>query len=323
MKKLFVLSGGVGSEREVSLSSGRNVVDTLRKEGLACEEIIVEADKSFLYNREHMTEDDGIRFLREENALVFQVIHGTYGEDGELVKKFEEVSVAYIGSSSQVLELTIDKYQTEKTLEKKGVATPHSVIVAKEQGGVDVEKLRELSFSHLPHFPLFIKPNKEGSSIGVQKVTRKGELQRALTDLFATYDEVLVQPFLTGREFSCGVVEIGGEEVALVPTEVILTKGELFDYEAKYSDGGCKEITPAEVDRDTTKKIQDLALLVHKVCGCKDISRTDMRMDENGTLIVLEINTVPGMTKTSFVPAELEASSYTLSQFVKGMLVKY
>jgi D-alanine-D-alanine ligase len=104
---------------------------------------------------------------------------------------------------------------------------------------------------------------------------------------------------------------------------VILTKGELFDYEAKYSEGGCLEVTPAKVSDEVLKQIQDLALRVHKVCGCKDISRTDMIMNEDGELVVLEINTVPGMTKTSFIPAELAASGYTIGDFVRGMLRKY
>jgi D-alanine-D-alanine ligase len=308
MRNLFIIYGGIGSEREVSLYSGKNVVDTLRNEGIACEEIIIGIDKRFSYNGNSMSEEEGISFLQKENALVFQVVHGAYGEDGELVKKLETASVACIGSDSAVLAVTIDKYKTEKLLEVKGITTPHSVIVTRKERETDMEKLQGLTLL------LFIKPNKEGSSIGVKKVTEESEVRDSIKEVLIGYEEVLVQRFLSGREFTCGVVEIAGEEVALIPSEVILTKGDLF---------GCKEVTPAEIDEETTKKIQDLALLVHKVFGCKDISRTDMRMDENNELVVLEINTVPGMTKTSFIPEELKASSYTLSQFIQGMLQKY
>ena len=135
--------------------------------------------------------------------------------------------------------------------------------------------------------------------------------------------ESLIRPSKVGREFTCGVVEIDGKEVPLTPTEVILTQGELFDYQAKYTVGGSKEITPPEVSDEIIKKIQDVALAVHTACGCKDISRTDVIMDEQGRLIVLEINTVPGMTKTSFIPAELSVSGYTVTEFLLGMVQKY
>ncbi len=314
MKKLFIISGGVGNEREVSLSSGRNIVETLRSENISCEEIIVQKDKSWLYGEKAMSEEQGFLFLQKENALVFQVIHGTYGEDGELVKKFEEHGIAYIGSNSLVLEKTINKYETELLLKKVGIKTTESQLV-RNQG--EISKLETFSF------PVMVKPNKEGSSVGVVKAESKEEFRTILEKSLSEYSGVLVQKCIVGREFTCGVIEIDGKEVTLVPTEVILTKGKLFDYNAKYSEGGCLEVTPANVDEEMMKKIEDLALATHKACECKDISRTDMMMDEKGELIVLEINTVPGMTKTSFIPAELKALGITLSQFVNGMIKKY
>jgi D-alanine-D-alanine ligase len=155
------------------------------------------------------------------------------------------------------------------------------------------------------------------------KVKSDEELRSSLKKSVPIYKEMLVQEFITGREFTCGVVEIDGETIPLMPTEVILTKGEIFDYEAKYTVGGSKEVTPAEVDPALTERIQELALTAHEICGCKDISRTDMILNERGELVVLEINTVPGMTKTSFIPAELEASGYSIAGFIDGMLKKY
>lgn len=317
MKKLFIISGGVGSEREVSLSSGKNVADTLSQEGIEYESIIVDSAKNFIYGDTKMTEKDGIIFLKKKNALVFQLIHGTYGEDGELVKKLEDAGIICIGTRASALELTIDKYETERVLKENNVTTPYSVLVKRGQ-----ESIVEDELSNMP-FPVIVKPKKEGSSVGVIKVMDRETLRSSLSNSLVHHEEVLVQQYLSGREFTCGAVEIDGKETALTPTEVILTKGELFDYEAKYSEGGCLEITPAQVDAETSRKIQELALLSHKVTGCRDISRTDMMMNEKGELAVLEINTIPGMTKTSFVPAELAASGYTISDFVRGMLEKY
>lgn len=315
MKKLFILSGGVGSEREVSLLSGRNVVDTLRSEGVICEEIIVEKDRSFVYNGIVMSESEGFDFLKKENALVFQVIHGTYGEDGELVHKLEEKGIAYIGSSSEVLTLTIDKYETEKFLRENNIVTTQSLLVRSETD-IPVENSSE-------SFPSIIKPNKEGSSVGVIKVKNRSELQEVVRKSLQEHEEILVQKCIEGREFSCGVVEIEGKLIALPVTEIILTKGGMFDYEAKYTVDGCKEVTPAQINEEMTLRIQEAALKVHTVTGCKDISRTDMILSGSDELVVLEINTIPGMTKTSFVPEEMRVAGYTLSQFIQGMVKKY
>lgn len=314
MKKLFVMYGGVGSEKEVSILSGTNVVETLRSEGVVCEEIFVDEKKQFVYKERVMSEGDGLKFLKEQNALVFQVIHGTYGEDGELAKKFEGESVAYIGSRSNVLTMTINKYLTEVILREHGIYTTESLLVKKLEDVTNAKKLM---------FPCIVKPNSEGSSIGVVKVNDYATLKVVVAKQLEIYSQLLVQKCLSGREFTCGVMEIDGKVVALTPTEVIVGRETLFDYDAKYSEGGAREVTPPDIGGEMIHKIQEVALSAHYACGCKDISRTDMVMDEEEKFIVLEINTVPGMTKRSFIPAEMKASGYTLSQFVKGMMGKY
>lgn len=316
MKRLFIISGGVGSEREVSLSSGRNCLEVLAASGISCEAIIVTDNKSFVYNNKVMRESECLEFLRKENALVFQVIHGTYGEDGEFVKKLEEYGISYIGSSSLVLEKTINKYETGIVLQTNTIATPHSLILKK------VESVDTIDTSNID-FPAIIKPNKEGSSVGVLKVRNEEELRLILDKGLNQYEEVLVQKCIQGREFTCGVIEIDGKTIALPVTEIILTKGDVFDYHAKYTPNACLEVTPATIDDSLREKIQQTALLVHRVTGCRDISRTDLMLNEIGELVVLEINTIPGMTKTSFVPAQMKASGHALKDFIEGMLIKY
>lgn len=313
MKKLFILYGGPGREREVSISSGRNVMESLGKEGIEYEPVLINQDRTWLYGDVVLPQAEGLEVLKTKNALVFPVIHGTFGEDGELTSLLEDNSIPFTGSSSEAMKLTIDKLKTEKKLKEEGVATTDSILV---------DLISEIENVRIT-FPAFVKPKDEGSSISLFKVKNEAELKEALEKSIPTYGAMLVQAFIAGREVTCGVTEIEGETRALLPTEVILTKGETFDYDAKYSVGGSKEITPAEVDAETTKRIQELALRVHKVCGCKDISRTDMILKEDGELVVLEINTIPGMTKTSFIPAQLEASGYSIVDFVKGMLEKY
>lgn len=313
MKKLFILYGGTGSEREVSISSGENIMQIMDIYGISYESIIVNQDKSWTYKDERVSEKKGVEILKNNNALVFQVIHGTYGENGELSGLLETNGISVVGSSSEAMRLTIDKYKTEKKLIENNILTTTSILIN------DLSQIGRLDTS----FPAFIKPKDEGSSVALFKVKNEVELKEALEKSIPKFGTMLVQPFITGRELTCGVVEIEGKVQALVPSEVILTKGEVFDYEAKYTVGGSVEVTPAEVDEETTQRIQSVALHVHTVCGCKDISRTDMIMKDDGELVVLETNTIPGMTKTSFIPAQLEASGYSVAGFVKGMLEKY
>lgn len=313
MKKLFILSGGFGREREVSLSSGKNVMELMDRNDVMHESVIVNKDKSWSYKGKILTGKEGAELLKKENALVFQVIHGTYGEDGELAALLEEKSVPFVGSSSVSMRLTIDKYKTEEKLTENNILTTRSMVVD------SVSSIPSVEFS----FPVMVKPKDEGSSVALFKVKTNEELKEVLGTTVPLYGAMLVQEFITGREFTCGVVEINGMTRALLPTEVILTKGETFDYEAKYTAGGSKEVTPAAVDQSMTEKIQNLAVQVHTVCGCKDISRTDFILNEKGELVVLEINTVPGMTTTSFIPAQLQASGYTVIQFIEGMMKKY
>lgn len=313
MKNLFIISGGPGNEHEVSLLSGKNIVACLRETGISCREIVIRKDGVWVYEDTILSEQEGLAILKHHNALVFQVVHGTYGEDGTLIALLEKEAISYIGSSSSSLALTINKFKTEKLLEESGVCVPHSVVVT------TIKEILSQQFI----FPCIVKPQNEGSSIALHKVHSFEALIAAVTEVLQSHSHVLVQEYIVGKEFTCGVVELGDKLVALTPTEIILTKGDMFDYEAKYTVGGCIEVTPAEIDSVLTKKIQDVALQVHTLCGCKDISRTDMIIEENGVFVVLEINTVPGMTRTSFIPAQLKASGYTISQFIEGMLQKY
>lgn len=313
MKKLFVIYGGVGREREVSISSGKNIIEALKQKNIDHNSIIIDKNGSWICGEKIFNEDEGLIFLQKQDAIVFQVIHGTYGEDGQLIALLGKYNISFIGSSSHVMELTIDKYLTEKKLIENNIQTPKSILVEK------INQIKDIDIE----FPVIVKPKDEGSSVDLYKVVDEVFLKEALAKTLSIYKQMLVQEYIIGREFTCGVVEINNATVALFPTEVILTKGEMFDYEAKYTVGGCKEVTPAEIDNELTNKIKNLALQVHTMCGCKDISRTDMIMKENGELFVLEINTVPGMTKTSFIPAELAISGYDISDFVLGMIKKY
>jgi D-alanine-D-alanine ligase len=175
--------------------------------------------------------------------------------------------------------------------------------------------ITKTNIEHGCSYPIIVKPVDEGSSIGLCKYIDDTQYRESLSLLFEHHEEMLVQEFIEGREFTCGVIEKDGEVISLVATEVILTKGETFDYNAKYTVGGCEEITPAHIDKETMTRIQKLAVRCHEIIGCKSLSRTDMIL-QGDTLYVLETNTIPGMTRTSFIPAQAQACGYSMKELI-------
>ena len=298
----------------MSLHSGENVYRAAVSLGYEAYKVLLEKDGVWTIDNQKVSERKALSFLKEKRVLVIPVIHGTYGEDGILQDLLEKNDIRYAGSVGEVMKLTIDKYATGEILSANAIRVPQSVVFDR----------RDPPRYILPFpYPVIVKPRNEGSSVSLYKVQDQTKLQEVLAEELEKRGQVLIQECVVGREFTCGVVELDGKLQPLPPTEVMLTKGDLFDYNAKYNVGGCQEITPANIPTDLLERIQALAIQVHTICGCKDISRTDMILNEQSELVVLEINTIPGMTETSFIPAQLQAAGFTLSDFVKSMVVKY
>lgn len=304
MIKVIIIFGGPGKEDEVSISSAKNILENIDRDKFEVVEVFVDKNKKYIINDKIFAEQEGLQEIKNMKVeVIFPIIHGTYGEDGELQSELEELGVPFVGSSSRVSALTIDKNKTNSLLERNGIKIPRSKIISKEDIGFDFQ------------YPIILKPINEGSSVDLFKFENKNYSDNQIDFVFKNHKEMLAQEFVTGREFTCGVIEKEGEVIPLIATEIILTKGELFDYQAKYTVGGCKEITPAEIDVVTMKNIQDIAVACHKVLGCKSISRTDIILKDND-IYVLEINTVPGMTKTSFIPQQAKVCGYDMKELV-------
>jgi D-alanine-D-alanine ligase len=309
MIKVAILFGGPGKEHEVSISSAKNILENIDRNIFDVIEIFVNRDKKYLIDSVIFEEQDGLQEIKKRGVeVVFPIIHGTYGEDGELQSKLEELGVSFVGSTSKVSYLTINKNKTNELLKENNIIIPQSKIINKNDFVVPF------------NYPIIVKPIDEGSSVDLYKFKNNEDYNSSLDVIFKNYTSMLVQEFIQGREFTCGVIEINKVATSLIATEIILTKGDLFDYDAKYSVGGCKEITPAEIDEDTMNKIKETALRCHTVLGCNSISRTDMILND-GKLYVLEINTVPGMTKTSFIPQQAKACGYDMKELIT-LLIK-
>ena len=308
MIKVIIIFGGPGKEDEVSISSAKNILENIDRDKFEVVEVFVDKNKKYIINDKIFAEQEGLQEIKNMKVeVIFPIIHGTYGEDGELQSELEELGVPFVGSSSRVSALTIDKNKTNSLLERNGIKIPRSKIISKEDIGFDFQ------------YPIILKPINEGSSVDLFKFENKNYSDNQIDFVFKNHKEMLAQEFVTGREFTCGVIEKEGEVIPLIATEIILTKGELFDYQAKYTVGGCKEITPAEIDVVTMKNIQDIAVACHKVLGCKSISRTDIILKDND-IYALEINTVPGMTKTSFIPQQAKVCGYDMKELVTTLI---
>lgn len=241
-------------------------------------------------------------------------IHGTPGEDGKLQGYFDLMNLPYTTCNAATSAITFNKRYTVAVAAFAGINVSHSVHLFKQDSPDAVE------LGKLVKMPVFVKPNNGGSSIGMSKVNRKEDLKEALVKAFREDDQVLVEEFITGREFTVGVFRSGGEIVVLPITEVKTTK-DFFDFEAKYSPGFSDEITPAELEETKAEKVRQTAKNIYRLFNCSGVIRIDMIYDEiKDEPFLLEINTVPGQTSASVVPQQVRAKGWTLKQFYSALI---
>ena len=241
-------------------------------------------------------------------------IHGTPGEDGKLQGYLDMMRIPYTSCDCAVSGLTFNKRYTVAVAAFSGLAVAKSVLLFKKSFESPDELVKTL------RFPVFVKPNNGGSSIGMSKVNSPSEqLGEAIEKAFKEDEQVLVEEFIKGRELTIGVFKAKGEIIALPITEII-SKKEFFDYEAKYH-GASDEITPAEIDEDIAEKIRTDARKAYSLFNCSGIVRIDfIYNEEDGKPYMLEINTVPGQSEASLVPQQVKAMGWTMKEFYTALI---
>jgi D-alanine-D-alanine ligase len=240
-------------------------------------------------------------------------IHGTPGEDGRLQGYFDLVGLPYTSCDAATSALTFNKRYTVAVAAFGGIHVARSMHIFKHTPVHPETILNQLAL------PVFVKPNNGGSSIGMSKVTRAADLAGALDKAFKEDDQILVEEFIAGREFTVGVFKTTQDIIVLPITEVI-TKKEFFDYEAKYQ-GLSEEITPAVINEVMTKTIRSTAKKVYELFNCRGVVRIDFIYDEaKGAPYMLEINTVPGQSEASIVPQQVQAMRWTLKDFYSALI---
>jgi len=274
-KTIAVLKGGPGAEREVSLKSAAAVANALRSLGADVTEIDVR---------------DGHFELPAGTGLAFNIIHGTFGEDGQLQSILDARGIPYTGEGEAGSRLAFDKIASKQKFVGAGVPTAKWEIVVKGDAPT------------LP-LPFVVKPPREGSSVGVHIVTDADGLDFALGDCFARDREVLVEEFIKGAELTVGIV--GGE---VLPIVEIVPKVDFYSYENKYTKGASDYFCPARLDAATTARVQAAALAAYRSLGLEVYARVDVLLDARNNPYVLEVNTIPGMTETSLLPKAAAAA---------------
>lgn len=293
--KIGVLMGGNSSERQVSLSSGKAIVNACKK----LEHEVKEFDPK---------EDfDSLSVEIKKVDLVFNALHGGDGENGVISSKLDSLGVKYTGSEEEASAICINKDKSKKIVKKEDYYTPNWVILKKDDSKTpDISNL---------NFPLVVKPNSEGSTIGLSIIQDESKLIDAIKLARIYDDNVLIETFITGREITVGVI---AEES--YPIVEIIPSHELYDYECKYTKGMTNYICPAKIDKKLSKKIKKIGLDIHQLLKCRHYSRVDFRLDEDNIPWFLELNTHPGMTETSLLPKSAAAAGIDFNSLINKII---
>jgi D-alanine-D-alanine ligase len=353
--RVGVLLGGASGEREISLASGRMIAEHLprdRYEVVLFDSLALMAGNPTLPpdlaakaqallahaegHEELMDRDrelpaafqkeiqsaaaaaapatDALQIAEGKRRIdvAFIGLHGPYGEDGTLQGMLEIVGIPYVGSGVLASALAMDKAMAAKMLAAAGIPVAHAVVIEREE--LDDELLRRASAVT----PAFVKPSRQGSSLGMSLVRRPEELPAALEKAFEYDSRVLVEERLAGREITVGV--IGNRRLTALPVVEIVPKREFFDYRAKYDPALCEEICPAELAPDEVEKVQDLALRAHRALDCRGYSRVDMMLTAGRGAVVIEVNTLPGMTINSLFPKAAAAAGIPFGELLDRLV---
>ncbi len=319
-KKIALVTGGYSGEAEISYKSAVTVENNVDKEKFDVYKIDVHPDGwNYIDGDGNKTPVEKSDFTVSANGnkisfdAVLMCIHGTPGEDGKLQGYFDMLHLPYTSCDAATSALTFNKRYTVAVAAFGGINVARSLHIFKHSPVTAEAILQQLQL------PVFVKPNNGGSSIGMSKVTEADELPAALEKAFKEDDQLLVEEFISGREFTIGVFKTNGKIITLPITEVITHK-DFFDYEAKYL-GKSEEITPAKADESIAEKVRAAAKKVYELLNCRGIVRIDfIYNEERQAPFMLEVNTVPGQSEASIVPQQVKAMGWTLKEFYTAVI---
>lgn len=319
MKRIIaIVAGGDSSEFEVSLRSAEGIYGFLDKDKY--EVFIVEfrgADWRVNYQGELLSVDkNDFSFLYQGRKIKFDyayiTIHGTPGEDGKVQGYFDMLKIPYSTCGVLQAAMTFDKFVCSQYLKSFGFTFAESILVR------EGDKITARDIEEKIGFPCFIKPNYSGSSFGVTRVDSSSQVDAAIEKAKKEGGSVLIESFIDGTEVTCGCYKVRGEITPLPITEVV-TMNDFFDYDAKYN-GEVEEITPARISNELTERVQKITTAIYNILGCSGIIRADYIITKENVITLLEVNTTPGMTKTSFIPQQVAAAGIQMKDLLTAII---
>ena len=341
MKRVAILCGGPGSEHEISCLSAGGVLSAINRDEY--EPILIGISRqgdwmvlpldyplslengtlpSVSGNYPEVTRGkngitvDGVQLVVD---VIFPVLHGTYGEDGQLQSDLDQLGIPYVGSGTVASEQAMDKSEAKTFFSSAGIAIAPSVTVTENEWrrspGTVTQSIEPLGM------PLFVKASRGGSSRGTVKVKEMSTLAAAMDEALLFDSKVLIESAIVGAEVECAVLEIAGTPQASIPGKVwIDPQYEFYDYQAKYLDGATRIDIPAPFSSEIVENIQSYALIAFKAIGAKDLARVDFFVTLDGEIIINEINTMPGFTRTSAYPKMWQATGIGYSEVISHLL---
>ncbi|MCF2738715.1 D-alanine--D-alanine ligase A [uncultured Bacteroides sp.] len=318
-RTVAIIAGGDSSEHEVSMNSAKGIYSFIDKEKYnlyivelskkAWEAVLADGTRSKI-DKNDFSFMDGDKKVKPDFAYI--TIHGTPGENGILQGYFELLDIPYSTCDVLVSAMTFSKFTLNQYLKGFGIRVAESMLVNKRFGIEDKDVIEKIGL------PCFIKPNASGSSFGVTKVKTADQIQPALKAAFAESDDVMIEAFMDGIELANGCYKTKNKSVVFPITEVV-SDNEFFDYNAKYK-GEVTEITPARLSPELTERVKKLTSAVYDILGCKGIVRVDYIITEGEKINMLEINTTPGMTATSFIPQQVKAAGLDIKDVMTDII---
>lgn len=303
---VVVLAGGLSPEREISLRSGEQVRDALSEAGVQA--VLADADAGLL-----------VRLRSDPPAAIFPVIHGASGEDGSIREILGLLGVPYVGSRPSACRMAFDKPTAKVLAAAAGLRTPASVTLPRETfHDLGAAAVIDLIIGQLG-VPLFVKPSHGGSALGASAAYTAADLATAIVGCFGYGDTALVERLVSGTEVAVGVIDLGDGPRALPPVEIVAPGG-TYDYAARYTAGQTEFYTPARLSAETAAEVARVAVAAHTALGLRDISRTDLIVDDTSAVYFLEVNVAPGMTSTSTLPMAMRAADIDLGACCAGLL---
>jgi D-alanine-D-alanine ligase len=327
--RVGLIFGGKSEERKVSLVTGKTVAYNLNPERYEIVPIEISREGKWLLESEtikQISNEIKTQHIASTKDIVpvdlgstskidvaFLALHGPGGEDGTIQGMLDVMGIPYTFSGTLASALAMDKHRTNVFLSGIGIPVIKSYLITKKKYTKEKRKLLNIKTI------VVVKPNKMGSSLGVEIAKGKRQIEKAIKNAFKYDSEIIIEDYIKGRELSVPV--LGNSEAKVLPVvEIIPLKNKFFDYASKYEEGGAEEIVPARIPDSKTREINEYALKIHYALGCRGVSRSDFILGDNNKLYFLEVNTIPGMTPTSLVPKSAKAAGISFKSLLDKLI---